>query len=169
MLRKSHITHVSTEDVVVHHVERLAIIDEAKVELLVVLSALLNHHFQIKDLISGSSSWSEASLFFSDFGLQILLHSVCDDFQENFATVTNECDRSVVVALQGVTFFQDGDEYGVNPVLRPFLLHPYFGAQFVEVTNSVLAPALYHLSCYLIISGTFVVLQASNGFSDFFS
>ena len=105
MLQESHITHVSPEDVVVHRIKRLAVIDEANVELLVVLSALLDHHFHIKDLISGSGSWSKASLFFSDFSLQIFLHSVCDDFQENFATVTNECDHSVVAALQGVTFF----------------------------------------------------------------
>ena len=48
MLRESHITHVSPEDVVVHRVKRLAIIDEAKVELLVVLSTLLDHHFQLR-------------------------------------------------------------------------------------------------------------------------
>ena len=67
-------------------------------EVLLVLEIYLDS--QVEDLLSGAPSCSETCLFFSDD----LLHLWFQFDQPDFALVTDEADRSVVLALLQVAF-----------------------------------------------------------------
>ena len=58
----------------------------------------------VGDLLCGVPSCSEAFLFFGDDLLRLWLQSVQYDFQHDFAWVTDEADRSVVLTLLQVAF-----------------------------------------------------------------
>ena len=54
--------------------------------------------------------FSDACLFFGDDLLRLWLQSVQYDLQHNFAWVTYEADRSVVLALLKVAFLRKCDD-----------------------------------------------------------
>ena len=64
-----------------------------------MLEIFLTEDSYVKDLLCGALSSSEACLFFSDDLLRLGLRSVQYDLQHGFAWVTDEADRSVVLAL----------------------------------------------------------------------
>ena len=74
------------------------------VEVLLVLEIFLTDDLLVEDLLCGTPSCSEACLFFSDDLLRLCLQSVQYDLQHDFAWVTDEADRSVVLALLQVAF-----------------------------------------------------------------
>ena len=59
---------------------------------------------RVEDLLCGAPSCSEACLFFNDDPLRLWLQSVQYDLQHDFAWLTDEADRSVVLALLQVAF-----------------------------------------------------------------
>ena len=74
------------------------------VEVLLVLEMLLTKDSYVEDLLCGAPACSEACLFFSDDLLRPWLQSVQYGLQYDFAWVTDEADRSVVLALLQVAF-----------------------------------------------------------------
>ena len=56
--------------------------------------------------ICGTPSCSEACLFFGDDLLRLWLQSVQSDLQHDFAWVTNEANRSLLLALLQVAFVE---------------------------------------------------------------
>ena len=60
-------------------------------------------------MLCGAPSCSEACLFFSD-DLRLWLQSVQYDLQHDFASVTDEADGSVVLALLQVAFLGKCDD-----------------------------------------------------------
>ena len=61
-------------------------------------------------MLCGVSSCSEACLFFSDDLLRLWLQSVQSYIQHDFAWVTDEADRSEVLALLQVAFLAKSDD-----------------------------------------------------------
>ena len=61
-------------------------------------------------MLCGTSSCSEACLFFGDDLLRLWLQSVQYDLQHDFAWVTDEVDRSVVLSLLQVAFLGKYDD-----------------------------------------------------------
>ena len=61
-------------------------------------------------MFCGALACSEACLFFSADLLRLWLKSVHCDLQHDFAWVTDEADRSVVLALLRVVFLGKGDD-----------------------------------------------------------
>ena len=53
---------------------------------------------KVEDLFCGASSGSEPSLFFSNYFFSLGFQPIQDDFQHDFARMTDEADSSVVLA-----------------------------------------------------------------------
>ena len=68
-------------------------INEDMVQILLVLEVLFTQDSKVEDLFCGASSGSEPSLFFS-----LGFKPIQDDFQHDFAGMTDEADSSVVLA-----------------------------------------------------------------------
>ena len=65
---------------------------------LLVLEVLLAQYPKVADLLCCAASWSEGCLFLSDDLFRLRLQSVQQDFQHNFARVTDEADGTIVLA-----------------------------------------------------------------------
>ena len=85
-------------------VEDLLEVDEDMVEVLLVLEIFLTEDSSVEDLFCGAPPCSEACLFLSDDLLRLWLQSVQYDLQHDFVQVTDDADRSVVLALLQVAF-----------------------------------------------------------------
>ena len=68
------------------------------VQILLVLEELSTQNFKVEDLFCGASSGSKASMFFSNYLFSLGLKPIQDDFQHDFARMTDEADSSVVLA-----------------------------------------------------------------------
>ena len=91
-------------------VEGLLEVCEDMVEVLLVQKMFLT-----EDPLCGAPACSEACLLFSDNLLRLWLQSVLYDLQRDFAWVTNEADRSVVLALLQVTFLGKCNDQALGP------------------------------------------------------
>ena len=91
-------------------VEGLLEVCEDMVEVLLVQKMFLT-----EDPLCGAPACSEACLLFSDNLLRLWLQSVLYDLQRDFAWVTNEADRSVVLALLQVAFLGKCNDQGLGP------------------------------------------------------
>ena len=60
-----------------------------------------------QDLFCGASFGSEPSLFFSNYFFSLGFKPIQDDFQHDFARMTDEADSSVVLAEQQVALFSE--------------------------------------------------------------
>ena len=72
-------------------------INEDVVRILLMLGVLFPQDSKVEDLFCGASSGSEPSLFFNYF-FSSGFNPIQDDFQHNFARMTDEADSSVVLA-----------------------------------------------------------------------
>ena len=80
---------------------------EDVVEVLLALEIFLTEN--VENLLCGTPSCCEACLFFGD-DLRLWLQSVQYDLQHDFASVTDEADCFIVLALQQVTFLGKCDD-----------------------------------------------------------
>ena len=69
-------------------------INEDVVQMLLMLEVLLTKDSKVEDLFYGASSGSEPSLFFSNYFFGLGFKPIQDDFQHDFARMTNEADSS---------------------------------------------------------------------------
>ena len=68
------------------------------VQILLMLEVHFTQDFRVKDLFCGAPSSSEPSLFFSNFLFSLGFKPIQDDFQHDFARMTDEADSFVVLA-----------------------------------------------------------------------
>ena len=98
-------------------------IDEDMVQILLVLEVLFTQDSEVEDLFCGASSRSEPSLFFSNYFFSLRFKPIQDNFQHDFAWMTDEADSSVVLAeLQVALFirpFEKQSYYVIPPGVRP--------------------------------------------------
>ena len=82
-----------------------------------------------EDLFCGAPPGSESSLFFSNylFGFKLIQ----DDFQHEFAWMTDEADSSVVLLELNVVLFRECNNQRLSPWGRSFFYSP------VPVTNQL--------------------------------
>ena len=89
-----------------------------------MLEVLYTQDSKVEDLFCGASSGSEPSLFFSNYFFSLGFKPIQDDFQHDFARLTDEADSSVVlaelqVALLGSVIISDWVHVVENsPVLQ---------------------------------------------------
>ena len=82
-------------------------INEHMVQILLILVGFFTQDSKVEDLFCGASSGSEPSLFFSNYFFSLGFKPIQDDFQHDFAGMTDEADSSVVLAEQQVARFRD--------------------------------------------------------------
>ena len=85
-----------------YSVKGLFEINEDMVQILLMLEVLFTQDSKAEDLFCGASSSSEPSLFFS-----LGFKSIQDDFQHDFARMTDEADSSVVLVELQVALFRE--------------------------------------------------------------
>ena len=85
-----------------------------------MLEIFLIKESEVEYLYRVAPSCSETCLFFSDEVLCLWLQSAQYDLQHDFAWVTDEADRSVVLALMQVVFLGKCDDQGLGPRGWPF-------------------------------------------------
>ena len=76
------------------------------------------------NLFCGASSGSEPSLFFSNYYFNLGFKPIQDDFQHEFARMTDEADRSVVLEELQVALFRECNNQRLSPWGRSFSCSP---------------------------------------------
>ena len=99
-------------------------INEDMVQILLVLEVLFTQDSEVEDLFCGASSGSEPSLFFSNYFLRLGFKPIQDNFQHDFAGMTDEADSSVVLAELQVSLFRECNNQRLSPLGRPFSCSP---------------------------------------------
>ena len=95
-------------------------INEDMVQILLILEVLFTQDCKVEDLFCGASSGSEPSLFFSNYFFSLGFQPIQDDFQHDFARMTDEADSSVVLAELQVALFRECNNQRLSPWGRPF-------------------------------------------------
>ena len=72
-----------------------------------MLEVLFAQDSKVEDLLCGASSCSEPRLFFSNYFFSLGLKPIQDDFQHDFARMTDEADSSVVLVVLQVALFRE--------------------------------------------------------------
>ena len=96
-------------------------------QILLMLELLFTQYSKVEDLFCSASSGSEPSLFFSNYFFSLGFKPIQDDFQHDFARMTDEADSSVVltelqVAFLGNVIISDWVHgIGYSPVLQILL------------------------------------------------
>ena len=93
------------------------------VQILLMLDILFTQDSKVEDLFCGASSGSEPSLFFSNYFFSFGFKTIQDDFEYDFARMTDEVDSSVVLAELHVALLGGVIIHGVghSPVLQILL------------------------------------------------
>ena len=99
-------------------------IDKNMVQILMMLEVLFTKDSKVEDLFCGASSGSEPSLFFSNYFFSFGFQPIQDDFQHDFARMTDEADRSVVLAELQDALFRECNNQRLSPWGRPFSCSP---------------------------------------------
>ena len=85
-------------------------IDKDMVQILLMFEVLFPQDSKVEYLFCGAPSSSKLSLFFSNYLISLGFKPIQDDFQYDFARMTDEADRSVVLAelksMLRITFSQ---------------------------------------------------------------
>ena len=94
------------------------------VQILLMLEVLLTQDSKVEDMFCGAYSGSEPSLFFSNYFFSLRFKPIQDDFQHDFARMTNEAYTSVVLAELQVALFRECNNHRLSPWGRPFSCSP---------------------------------------------
>ena len=100
-------------------------INEDMVQILLMLEVLFTQDSKVEDLFCGASFGSKTSLFFSNYFFSLGFKPIQDDFQHDFAPMTDEADSSVVLAELYVALFKECNNQRLSPLGRPFSCSPY--------------------------------------------
>ena len=90
-------------------------INEDMVEILLMLEVPFTQDSKVEDLFCGASSGSEPSLFFSNYFFSLGFQPIQNDFQHDFARMTDEADISVVLAELQVALFRECNNQRLSP------------------------------------------------------
>ena len=99
-------------------------INEDMVQILLMLEVLFTQDSKVEDLFCGASSGSEPSLFFSNYFFSLGFQPIQNDFQHDFAQMTDEADSSVVLTELQVALFRECNNKRLSPWGWPFSCSP---------------------------------------------
>ena len=94
------------------------------VQILLMLEVLFTQDSRVEDLLCGPSFGSEPSLFFSNYLCSLRFRPSQDDFQYDFARMTDEADSSVVWQSCKLLFFRECNNQRLSPWRRPLFSSP---------------------------------------------
>ena len=92
------------------------------VQILLMLEVLFTPDSKVEDPYCGASSGSEPSLICSNYFFSLGFKPIQDDFQHDFARMTDEADSSVVLAELHVAVFRECNSQRLSPWGRPLSL-----------------------------------------------
>ena len=101
-------------------------INEDMVKSVLMLEVLFTQDSKVEDLFCGACSGSEPSLFFSNYFFSLGFKPIQDDFQHDFARMTDEADSSIVLAELQVALFRECYNQPLSLRGRPFSCSPDF-------------------------------------------
>ena len=93
---------------------------------ILMLEVLFTQDSKVEDLFCGASSGSEPSLFFSNYFFSLGFKPIQDDFQHDFARMTDEADSSAYLAELQVALFRKCNNQRLSSSTwgRPFSCSP---------------------------------------------
>ena len=89
-------------------------INEDMVQILLMLEELFTQDCKVEDQFCGASSGSEPSLFFSNYFFSLGFKPI-QDFQHDFARMTDDADSFVVLAELQVVLFRECNNQRLSP------------------------------------------------------
>ena len=95
-------------------------INEDMVQSLLILEVLFTQDSKVEDLFCGASSGSEPSLFFCNYFFSLGFQPIHDDFQHDFARMTDGADIFVVLPELQVALCRECKNQRLSPWGRPF-------------------------------------------------
>ena len=116
---------------VIHTVKDVSIVSEAEVDVSLEFFCFFSDPTDVGNLISGSSAFSKTSLNICKFSVHVLLKSSLKDFEQDLASMWNECNCAVVWTFFGIAFLWDWNENWPFPVLWLLLSFPNLLAYWV--------------------------------------
>ena len=134
-------------------------INEDMVQILLMLEVLFTQDSKVEDLLCGASSGSEPSLFFSNYFFSLGVKPIQDDFQHDFARMTDEADSSVVLAELQVALFRECNNQRLSPWGRSFSCSPNPVTDLCQNIYHALPASLNKFCWYIINSGRLPVFQ----------
>ena len=139
-------------------------INEDMVQILLMFEVLFTRDSKVEDLFCCASSGLEPSLFFSNNFFNLWSKPVQDDFQHDFARMTDEADSSVVLAELQNALYRECNNQRLSPWGRPFSCSPDPVTDLYENNYHGLPASLNKFCWYIISSGRlplFVMLLQS--------
>ena len=94
------------------------------VQMLLMVQVLFTQDSKVEDLFCGASSGSEPSLSFSNYFFCLGFKPIQDNFQHDFARMTDEAYSFVVLAELQVALFRECNNQRINSWGRPFSCSP---------------------------------------------
>ena len=128
------------------------------VQILLMLEVLFTQDSKVEDLFCGASSRSEPSLFFSNYFFSLGFNPIQDDFQHDFARMTDEADSSGLAELQ-VALFRECNNQRLSPWGRPFSCSPDPVTDLCQNIYHGLPASLNKFCWYIINSGRLPLFQ----------
>ena len=133
--------------------------NEDIVQILLMLEILFTQDSKVEDLFCGASFGSESSLFFRNYFFSLGFKAVQDDFQHDFALMTDEADSSVILAELQVALFRECNNQRLSPWGRPFSCSPDPVTDFCQNIYHGLPACLNKFCWYIINSGRHPLFQ----------
>ena len=121
MVCYSHLFKNFPQFVVIHTVKDLSVVSEAEVDVFLELSCFFHDPSDVGNLVSGSSAFSESSLYIWNFLVHVLLKTSLKDFEHYLASRWNEYNCVVVWTFFGIVLLWDWNENWPFRVLWPLL------------------------------------------------
>ena len=88
----------------IHTVKGFGIVNKAEIDVFLELSCFLNDPADVRNLISGSSAFSQTNLNIWKFTVHILWKPGLENFEHYFAGMWDGCSCAVVWAFFGIAF-----------------------------------------------------------------
>ena len=112
----SHLLKNFPQFIVIHTAKALGIVNKAEVDVFLELSCFFEDPTDVGNLISGSSIFPKSRLNIWKFTVHVLLKPGLENFEHYFASMWDECNRTVVWAFFGIAFLWDWNENWPFPV-----------------------------------------------------
>ena len=139
------------------HSQRLYIVSEAEVDILLEFSCFFYDPKYVGTLISGSSAFSKPSLNIWLFLVHVLLKPSLENFENYFASMWNESNYAVVWTFSGIPLPWDWNEKWPFPFTRYSLIFPtIFGSFWVLVLHFVTFILKYFILLHAIANQIFL-------------
>ena len=120
----SHLFQKFLQFIVIYTVKGFGIVNKPEIDVFLELSYFVDDPADVDILLSGSSTFSETSLYIWKLIVYILLKPGLENFEHYFASVWDECNCAVVWAFFGIAFLWNWNENWPFPVFWPLLSFP---------------------------------------------